>query len=217
MLGHLKTNKAIEICHCVVIDVNKQAGIVTLRYCEFDGVVGGEIDKLMRVLQEVVDNNAMMILGYRFLPNTCARIDPNFRLQLFPAPDGRKRLPELFVGTRELRVLPGCLLKKRDRFFKLALLRESTSQILHKRGEVGGHFNRNLQRCLGLAEPLLLHEREPKEPQVFDTRRMQGQMLAAQGLCNIGFAGLQGLNSLADGGVRCWAGACQRVVGTFRL
>ena len=77
MLCHLGTNEAIDICHCVVINVNKQAGIVTFRYREFTGLAGGELDKLMRVLQEVVDNYAIMVLGYRFSLNTCARIDPN--------------------------------------------------------------------------------------------------------------------------------------------
>ena len=54
----------------------------------------------------------------------------------------------------------------------------------------------------GLAKPLLLHQRMPKEPQVFGTLRMQVQMLAAKGLCHIGLAGLQGLNGLANRWVR---------------
>jgi len=67
-------------------------------------------------------------------------------VRLNSAPDGGERLSELFVGIREPRVLPDSLLKKRDRFFKLALLGESTSQVLRKRREVGGVVSASANR-----------------------------------------------------------------------
>ena len=67
----------------------RPGGVGAMSYGDgaFVGVLSGELDNLVRVLQEIVNDHTVVVLGDRFSSNTCVRIYPNF----FHALNGRWR------------------------------------------------------------------------------------------------------------------------------